>query len=127
MRLECLRRPAGQQGACARFFVFGGRKNAVASFLAGRINNTGLNPAPRFLDGYLPANVSSKLGKIELCHCTNYYRGYFSDFSNIYKSELPRSYRARLVADEIGDDVRVLIWKIGSMGKRTTFDHKKVW
>jgi hypothetical protein len=127
MRLECLRRPVGQNGTCARFFVFAGRKKTVTSFLEGVMYKTGEPQPPRFLDGFLPVAVSSTLQRIAVKTCKTYYRDYFVDFSNGYKLDLPNSYRTRLVADETGDDVRVLIWKIGSMGKRTTFKHGVTW
>lgn len=127
MRLECVRRPDDQQGSAGRFFIFAGRSKTVQSFLDGRINKTGQNPAPKFLPGFLPTTVSPSLQKMELRHCETWYRPFFADFSAAYKVALPNSYRARLVADEIGAEVRVLIWKIGSMGKRKTFDRSKVW
>ena len=99
----------------------------VSAFLAGTIYKTGEAAPPRFLDGFLPSKVSATLQKIPTRKCKQYYRVYFADFSNDYKLDLPNSYRTRLIADELGDDVRVLIWKIGSMGKRTTFKHSVEW
>lgn len=127
MRLECLRRPAGIQGACARFFIVAGGKATVSKVLDGRINGTGQNPAPGFLSGYVPTQSSPKLNKVVVKACPVHYRKYFREFSTGYKLDLPNSYRARLVADEAGDAVRVLIWRIASMGKRTTFKHGTTW
>lgn len=127
MRLECLRRPANTQGSCGRFFVLAGHKANVSKLLDGRLNKTGLYPAPRFLAGFVPTQTSPKLVKVAVKNCEVYYRRFFRDFSQGYKLELPNSYRARLVADEMGDDVRVLIWKIGSMGRRTIFKHSTTW
>jgi hypothetical protein len=127
MRLECLRRPDNQDGTCARFFILAGRKKTVSSFIDGRINNTGETPPPKFAAGFLPTTVSATLQKILVKGCKNYYRDYFTAFSKGYKLDLPNSYRCRLVANEVGDDVRVLIWKVGSMGKRTTFKHALAW
>ena len=127
MRLECLRRPANTGGGCGRFFIFAGRKATVSKFLEGRLNKTGQNPAPKFLSGFVPTQISPKLTKVVVKNCPAYYRRFFRDFSTGYKLDLPNSYRARLIADQEGDDVRVLIWKVGSMGKRTTFKHSTTW
>ena len=126
MRLECLRRP-NDNGTNKRFFVLAGKKTAISSFLIGRVNKTGQNPAPNFAEGFLPLNVSSKLEKFEVLACEKYYRRYYSDFSKAYKVDLPRSYRCKLVADEIGDEVRVLIWQIASSKHRTVFNRKTEW
>ncbi len=127
MRLECLRQPVGQNGTIARFFVFAGRKKTVTSFLDGVLYKTGEPQPPKFLGGFLPVAVAAAMQKNLVKECKTYCRAFFRDFSKAYSLDLPNSYRTRLVADETGDDVRVLIWKIGSMGKRTTFKHSTTW
>lgn len=127
MRLECLRRPEGQAGACSRFFILAGRKKTLNNFLAARINNTGVKPPPKFIGGYLPTTVSGKLTKIPVHACKEFYRKAFKDFAEGYKTDLPRSYQARLVADQSGDDVRVLVWKIASSKNRTEFSPEDEW
>jgi hypothetical protein len=122
MRLECLRRPTGDQGSCNRFFILAGRKKTVASFFKSRINKTGEKPAPLFIRGFLPTEEAANLGSFKVRQCKKYYRAFFKDFSEGYDSELPRSYRVRLVASKESEESQVYIWKIGSMGKRTPFD-----
>lgn len=127
MRLECLRRPDGQAGTSLRFFVLAGRSKSMGTFLNGRFNDTGLPTPPSFVGGYLPRTVGTKLQKIDVHNCEEYYRKLFQIFATGYKTEIPKSYRARMIADEEGDLVRVLIWKIGSSSKRRTFDPKSTW
>jgi len=127
MRLECLRRPQGEPGASKRYFILAGRNSAMESFLAGRINKTGLNPHPKFIEGFLPTAVSSSWRKIDVAACANHYRPYFKDFVAVYKTESPKSYKVKMVADEKGEHIRVLIWRIGSSQNRATFHPKTQW
>lgn len=127
MRLECLRRPEGQTGSSSRFFILAGRKPAMEKFLNGRINKTGLNPHPKFLNGFLPSSCTTLWQKFRVKECDLHYQPFFEDFATAYKTEPPRSYYARMVADESGDHVRVLVWKIGSVHKRKTFSPKEQW
>lgn len=127
MRLECLRRPARTKGSAGRFFIFAGRKSAVEKFLRGRLNKSGMKPPPMFISGFAPTQHSTTLCKINIEKSQVCHRRFFYEFGRGYKRPLPVSYRARLVANEAGDDVRVVVWKIGSMGKRTTFKRSQKW
>jgi hypothetical protein len=121
MRLECLRRPVGQAGYSKRYFILAGHKAAMEKFLGGRINKTGLNPPPKFINGFLPTSRSSKAEKFKLKECEIHYRTYFRSFAKAYKTDLPKTYKAKMVADETGEYVRVLIWSISSSQNRATF------
>lgn len=127
MRLECLRRPQGEPGASKRYFILAGRNSAMKGFLEGRINKTGLNPHPRFIDGFLPTVISSSWNKINVAKCANHYRPFFKGFAADYKTEVPKTYKAKMIADEIGEHIRVLVWRIGSSQNRATFPPKTQW
>lgn len=127
MRLECLRRPEGVPGYSKRYFILAGFRSPIEAFFNGRINNTGVNPHPKFIDGILPTEESTTWNRIKVKECDSHYRSFFQDFSQAYKTDPPRSYYARMVANEVGDHVRVLVWKIGSVHKRKTFSPKEQW
>jgi hypothetical protein len=127
MRLECLRRPVGQAGYSSRFFLLAGRKAAMQKFIDGRINGTGLSPHPKFIDGFLPSLVSTKSVAFKVRACDEYYREYYRSFSTAYKTDLPATFKARMVADQTGENIRVLVWKIGSAQNRSSFSPKTDW
>lgn len=122
LRLECLRPETGK-GTTYRYMILGGRKEKIDEALSMTLNNTGITPRPSFLERFLP--ISNKRMTIDVFRIHKSWRPFFVSFADSYNTELPGKFTVENIANECSEYVRILIWKIGSAGRRTPFDPSK--
>lgn len=122
LRLECVRNDEKQP--MMRYFLVAGRSADVQEkFFKSKINAG--KKRIDFLEGVLPLDSSSKNVKVK--NCDDPWRKPFKSFHESYRVDLPLSFKTTLIGNREGDSVRVLVWRISSVSKRTTFSPSDQW
>jgi hypothetical protein len=118
LRLECIR---STTSTMTRYFIIAGIAKDIDGFLADDMNKG--NGRINFISKFLPVKTTIlRPVNFEVENCPDYCRRFFKTFYNDYKIDLPKKYQAALVYDgEEGGNIRVLIWKIQSVSKRSSF------
>lgn len=133
LRLEGVR---NGNGPMHRFFLMAGLEEYVQAFIDD-VYNSGSGSRENFISQFLPVESEKN---IEVERCNVGFRKYFKNYYANYRIDLPRTYKAKLVFDSrfqgepkdptieelkadggYSKNVRVLVWRIKSVSKRSTF------
>ena len=122
LRLECVRAPGRH---VKRFLLVAGRKEDFErNFRDLKVNVGG---ARRAFTTHFLSQKHREIKTIRADTCEDRFQEYYTSFSSSFNSDVPKSFKTRLVGRRTVDKISVYIWQISSVRNRRTFSPQDAW
>jgi hypothetical protein len=105
-----------------RLLLVAGRRNDFKRYFADLQKNMGGGkPRRNFTRRLLQFSINNPERTVRPYPAKKPFKSHYRDFSDSFKSPVPKTFKTKLLVRRWGDNIAVYIWEITSVGNRSTF------